>query len=86
MTTPAGFASKAEYDHYAAQYWAMKRRHDGYRAPLTASQHILWLLITVFTAGLGAIGWIIAAIHGRHVPGDPTAPVPVWPPPGIGTE
>ena len=80
---PRGFSSHAEHDHYAAQYWAMRRRRDGYTAPLTAGQHILHLLLTVFTGGLWAPVWIIRASRGNRVPGDPGAPVPVWPPPGI---
>lgn len=38
------------------------------REPLTASQHILHLLLTVFTAGLWAPVWIIRAVQGnkRH--------------------
>ena len=76
------FASKAEHDWYAAQYWAMKHRREGGRQPLTTNQHILYLLLTVFTFGLGGILWAVRAAHGNYVPPDPTAPVPVWPPPG----
>lgn len=85
MTTTGArpFASQAEYDHYAAQYWAMKKRRDGGRAPMTTGQHIFCLLLTVFTAGLGAIVWIIWGIRGNRVLPDPTAPVPGWPPPGF---
>ena len=81
-----GFSSRAEYDHYAAQYWAMKRRHDGYTAPLATSQHILHLLLAVVTFGLWIPVWVILAGRGRRVPGDPLAPVPVWPPPGHETD
>lgn len=77
------FASKEERDWYAAQYWQAKRRHDGYREPLRTNQHILHLLLTVFTGGLWAIVWIILGIRGNQVPPDPSAPVPVWPPPEI---
>ena len=35
--------------------------------PLTTSQHILHLLLTVFTAGLWAPVWIILAIRGNRV-------------------
>jgi hypothetical protein len=76
------FASQAEHDWYAAQYWAMRRKHDGYKAPLATSQHILHLLLTVFTGGLWGIVWIVLAARGNRVPGDPLAPMPVWPPPG----
>jgi hypothetical protein len=79
---PQDWESRAEYDHYAAQYWAMKRKHDGYREPLSPAQHILHLLLTVFTCGLWGIVWIIRASRGNRVPGDATAPIPAWPPPG----
>src|SRR5262249_983710 len=54
-----GFSSEAEYNHYAAQYWAMRCKHDGYTEPLRTSQHILHPLLTVFTGGLWSIGWFI---------------------------
>ena len=79
---PGRFASREEHDFYAAQYWAMKRRRDGGRGPLQPGQHILHLLLTIFTFGLWGIVWFIRANQGNRVPGDPTAPVPVWPPPG----
>lgn len=79
---PPGWASIGEYQQYAAQYWAMRRAREGYRAPPGTSQHILYLLLTVFTGGLFLPVWIVLAIMGRRVPGDPRAPMPVWPPPG----
>jgi hypothetical protein len=60
----------------------MKRMHDGYIEPLSPGQHILHLLLTVLTCGLWGIVWIIRASKGNRVPGDPTAPIPGWPPPG----
>ena len=36
------------------------------RTPLTTSQHILHLLLTVLTAGLWAPVWIILAIRGNR--------------------
>jgi len=36
------------------------------RTPLTASQHILHLLLTVFTAGLWLPVWIIRASQGNR--------------------
>lgn len=36
------------------------------RVPLTTNQHILFLLLTVFTGGLGAIVWIIRAAQGNR--------------------
>lgn len=74
------FASQAEHDHYAAQYWAMKRKRLGGREPLRTNQHILHLLLTVFTCGLWLPVWIILAVRGNQVPPDPAAPMPVWPP------
>lgn len=38
------------------------------RAPLTTSQHILHLLLTVFTAGLWAPVWLYLAIQGNRRP------------------
>ena len=35
------------------------------RVPLTASQHILHLLLTVFTGGLWAPVWFILAMRGN---------------------
>ena len=37
------------------------------RVPLTASQHILHLLLTVFTAGLWLPVWIVRAAQGNRV-------------------
>lgn len=84
MTPTRPFASRAEYEHYAAQYWAMKKRREGGgRESLRPAQHILHLLLTIFTFGLWGIVWIIRAIQGNRIPPDPSAPVPVWPPPGF---
>jgi hypothetical protein len=41
------------------------------RVPLTTSQHILHLLITVLTLGLWAPVWILRAIAGNQVPARP---------------
>lgn len=38
------------------------------RVPLTASQHILHLLLTVFTLGLWAPVWLIRAWRGNPAP------------------
>lgn len=38
------------------------------RAPLTANQHILHLLLTVFTGGLWLPAWIILAARGNTRP------------------
>ena len=68
-------------------YWAAIQRHTGIspatRPGLTTSQHILHLLLTVFTCGLWLPVWIILAIRSTRTvtPADPAAPMPVWPPP-----
>ena len=36
------------------------------RTPLTTNQHILHLLLTIFTAGLWAPVWIIRAMQGNR--------------------
>jgi hypothetical protein len=46
------------------------RRHpaalpETVRTPLTAGQHILHLLLTVFTAGLWAPVWLARAVQGN---------------------
>jgi len=45
------------------------------RAPLTTNQHILHLLLTVFTAGLWGIVWFIRAWQCNRVPRQGTPPV-----------
>jgi hypothetical protein len=40
------------------------------RVPLTTNQHILHLLVTVFTCGLWAPIWIIRALDGNRVPNE----------------
>ena len=50
----------------------------GQRTPLTANQHILHLLLTVFTGGLWGIVWAIRAVQGNRrlhwVPASPARP------------
>ena len=53
-------AAQAEQD--ARDTW--QRRKE----PLTTNQHILHLLLTVFTAGLWLPVWIILAIRGNRAP------------------
>ena len=48
-------------------------RSPGRRPPLTAGQHILHLLLTVFTLGLWLPVWIVRALRGNR---------PYVPPPG----
>lgn len=38
------------------------------RTPLTANQHILHLLLTVFTAGLWLPVWVVLSIRGNRRP------------------
>jgi hypothetical protein len=80
--TRAGFG-EAAYQQRLAQQQTQKqgpgRWVRGPRVPLTAAQHILHLLLTVFTAGLWAVVWIIRAVQGNQ----PWIwePAPPWPPP-----
>ncbi|HEX7163343.1 MAG TPA: hypothetical protein VF223_19160 [Trebonia sp.] len=46
------------------------------KIPLTASQHILHLLLTVFTAGLWAPVWIARAAGGNRPPAPQYRPPP----------
>jgi hypothetical protein len=41
------------------------------RTSLTTNQHILHLLLTIFTCGLWAIVWIIRGVQGNKVPVHP---------------
>lgn len=77
----------AQHEAAAAAYWAAVQRRTGVspatRPGLTTSQHILHLLISVFTGGLWIPVWIWLAnrTEQRVSAGDPSAPMPVWPPP-----
>lgn len=73
-----------EYDKAWRDYQAAAA-HAWTKGPLTTNQHILWLLVTVFTFGLGGIGWIFAAVSGNRVV-RPGAYAPPWPPPGYYVE
>ena len=60
---PAHYAARAAEDEEAAQdAWAQAPR----RTPLRTNQHILHLLLTVFTGGLWLPVWIILAIRGNR--------------------
>ena len=50
------------------------RRTAPRRTPLTASQHILHLLLSVFTCGLWVPVWIFRAIAGNSPAGQPPLP------------
>ena len=54
-------AAEAEDDAQDA-YWQPRK------IPLTTNQHILHLLLTVFTAGLWLPVWIWLAVHGNRQP------------------
>lgn len=56
----------------AGRWWDEPQRQPSprpvYVGPLTASQHILHLLLTVLTGGLWAPVWIWRAIRGNTAP------------------
>ena len=82
----------AQHEAATKAYWAAVHRRTGYTATtsthqgLTTSQHILHLLISVFTFGLWLPVWFILAHRSTRtattMAADPSAPMPVWPPPG----
>jgi hypothetical protein len=53
-------------DDVIARHAAQPRTELAARTPLTASQHILHLLLTVITAGLWAPVWIIRSMQGNR--------------------
>jgi hypothetical protein len=53
-------------DDVIARYATQPGAARDTRTPLTASQHILHLLLTVFTAGLWLPVWIIRASQGNR--------------------
>jgi hypothetical protein len=55
----------AEHDAEVAAYWGHSRSIDD-RTPLTTGQHILHLLLTVFTCGLWAPVWFWRAAQGNR--------------------
>lgn len=56
---------RARYQQAAGQY--IDRKEANPRGRLTAGQHILHLLLTVFTCGLWAPVWIWRALRGNPV-------------------
>lgn len=52
-------------DDVIARYAQPGAAHAPARVPLTTGQHILHLLLTVFTAGLWAPVWIWLAMRGN---------------------
>ena len=79
----------AQHEAATRAYWAAVHRRTGYTAAarthqgMTTNQHILHLLISVFTFGLWIPVWIYLAVRTDRMvtPADPAAPMPVWPPP-----
>jgi len=81
----------AQHEAATAAYWAAVHRRTGYTAEtrtrqgMTTSQHILHLLISVFTFGLWLPVWFILAHRSTRTAtataADPSAPMPEWPPP-----
>jgi hypothetical protein len=59
-------ARRQTTDDVEARYAARPRAAQPARTPLTTSQHILHLLLTVFTAGLWLPVWIIRAAQGNR--------------------
>jgi len=59
----AHYEARAAEDEQAARdaYWQQPRR-----TPLRTNQHILHLLLTVFTGGLWLPVWIILGIRGNR--------------------
>lgn len=79
--TRAGFGEAAYQQRVAQMGWQQGGRWVTIGTePLSASQHILHLLVTVFTAGLWAPVWIVRAVQGnkRRVwqPSGSPAPAP----------
>lgn len=81
--TKAGFGERA-YQQRLAQMQQTQQAQGGQwvagpRENLTTNQHILHLLLTIFTLGLWAIVWVIRASQGNR----PMVwqPAPQWPPP-----
>ena len=80
----------AQHEAATRAYWAAIQRHTGIspatRPGLTTSQHILHLLISVFTGGLWIPVWFILAHRSvrtaTDAAADPSAPMPEWPMPG----
>ena len=58
----------AAYRAAADRYLDEHAGQPSSRVPLTASQHILHLLLTIFTAGLWLPVWIIRAMRGNPNP------------------
>jgi hypothetical protein len=69
-----GARRRAEVDaQFRERYATIPQRPPTVKAPLTSGQHILHLLLSVFTLGLWIPVWVIRAAQGNQVP---VAPVP----------
>jgi hypothetical protein len=69
-----GARRRAEVNQELRERYSAPARPMPVKTPLTASQHILHLLLTVFTFGLWAPVWIIRSARGNQ-------PTPGWSPP-----
>jgi len=81
-----GARRRAEVDaQFRERYAAVGTAPPPQKIPLTASQHILHLLLTVFTCGLWAPVWIARSASGNHPPQQAAPPSwaappgPQWP-------
>jgi len=69
-----------DFQTASMHYW--QARNACYmKVGLNATEHLLWLLVTLITLGLGIIPWIIFASKGKVVM-RPGAVLPPWPPSG----
>jgi hypothetical protein len=65
MTSPRGAFQRWADERISAREAAPTAQPTAPRTPLTAGQHILHLLLTVFTGGLWAPVWFIRAWRGN---------------------
>jgi hypothetical protein len=68
-------SKRAEWAERYVQRAERKAAEPDARRPLTASQHILHLLLTLVTLGLWAPVWIVRAIQGNRPYVPPEEPV-----------
>lgn len=59
------WASRQQTTDDVIAYYAQPGAALPARTPLTTSQHILHLILTVLTGGLWGIVWLIAAMRGN---------------------
>ena len=80
-TDPAGYGLCKNCGWPPAQHRGGTEARPVRREPLTTNQHILYLLVTVFTFGLGGIIWAWQAVAGNQVL-EVAPPSEYWQPPG----